>query len=262
MPEDREAAALGAGGVQVVTRAISILRVLGGSTGDMTLAQVAEHSGLPRSTVRRIVQTLEELTFVSHGPRNRGLRLGPELARLTARSRIEFVRTVRPFLSQLSRKVDETAGLSVLDGAHVRFIDRTVTRHGPGEIALVCRVPAHCTANGKALLAALPPPQLEASLPRSLQRLTDRTIATRSELLAELERVREAGVAFNREEYAPGVCGIGKVVKDAAGRVGAITVAMPAQRFYGHEDELMSILGETVEQVNAALADPRSVGAA
>lgn len=81
MPIDPgEGVAVGpAGPVEVVARAARILRLLGESTAELTTAQIAERSGLPRSTVRRIVHTLHELRLVVREPRGR-LRLGPELA--------------------------------------------------------------------------------------------------------------------------------------------------------------------------------------
>lgn len=252
--EQRDGIALGQGPVQVVARAVHILRVLGESTADMTPAQIAERSGLPRSTVHRIVGTLRELKFVAQEPQAGGLRLGPEFARLAADSRIQLIHVVQPFLAQLSRSLDETVGLAVLEGHRVRFLDTAVAARGPTAVSLVCSVPAHCTANGKALLAELPAPELEATLPERLPRLTKRTIATRPELIAELELVRRDGVAFSREEYADGVCGVGKVIHDGVGHLGAITVALPAQHFYGREHELAGALGETVEEVNTALA--------
>lgn len=253
--QNRVATESSSAGVNVIARAIDILRVLGESNGDMTLARVAETSGLPRSTVHRIVQTLKEAGFVTTGPRNGGLRLGPELARLAAVSRSQLVPMVRPFLEQLSRAVDEGASLAVLDGQEVRFLDQVITGHGLRAVSLVgSTFPAHCTANGKALLAELPKPQLEATLPRRLQRLTDRTIVTRSELLAELDGVRESGLAFDREEHADGICAVGKVIHDAVGNLAAITIAVPAQQFYGREDELAAALTDTATRVTSALS--------
>ena len=252
--EQCDAVAVGARPVRVVARAVHILRVLGESTADMTPAQIAKRSGLPRSTVHRIVRTLRELRLVVQEPLEGGLRLGPEFARLAADSRIQLIHVVQPYLEQLSRALGETVGLAVLDGHKVRFLDTAVSARRPAPVSLVCSVPAHCTANGKALLAELPAPELEATLPERLPRLTDRTIATHPELMAELERVRNDGIAFSREEYADGVCGVAKVIHDGGGHLGAVTVALPAQHFYGREHELAGALCEAVEEVNAALA--------
>ena len=162
---------------------------------------------------------------------------------------------VRPYLEQLSRTLNEGASLAVLDGHNVRFLDQVITGHGLRAVSLVgSEYPAHCTANGKALLAELPMPQLEAILPRRLQRLTERTIVSRPELLDELEQVRSTGIAFDREEHADGIAAIGRVIHDVVGNLAAITVAMPAQRFYGREDELAKELIRTAERATAALS--------
>jgi DNA-binding IclR family transcriptional regulator len=259
--EDRDTPDTSASGVHVIARAIDILRVLGESGGEMTLTKIAERSGLPRSTVHRIVQTLKDANFVATGPGNGGLRLGPELARLAAISRTQLVPMVRPFLEQLSRTLDEGASLAVLDGQNVRFLDQAITGHGLRAVSLVgSTFPAHCTANGKALLAELPRPQLEATLPRRLPRLTERTIVGRSELIAELDKVRATGVAFDREEHTDGICAVGRVIHDSVGNLAAITVAMPAPRFYGREDELSAALVEATGRVNLALSHATESG--
>jgi len=252
-PDSGEGVALGAAGpVEVVARAARILRLLGESTAELTTTQIAERAGLPRSTVHRIVGTLHELRLVVHEPPGR-LRLGPEVARLAADARIELVRAVQPHLVELSRSVGETAGLAVLEGHRVRFLDTAVAAR-PAPVSLVCSVPAHCTANGKALLAALPEPALDSVLPERLASLTPRSIATHEALRAELDRVRRDGVAYSREEYADGICGVGMAIHDGSGHVGAITVAAPATRFYGRETALTGALGATVTRVDAELA--------
>src|SRR5882757_10361039 len=156
------------GGVNSVARATWILKALAGAAdGELTLAEIAARTDLPTSTVHRIVQTLREEQFVASVGGAGGLRLGPELARLAAISRSRLVPMVRPFLEQLSHTLDEGASLAVLDGEEVRFLDQAIASHGLRAVSLVgSTFPAHCTANGKALLAALPEQVLAATLPR------------------------------------------------------------------------------------------------
>jgi Bacterial transcriptional regulator len=85
-----------------------------------------------------------------------------------------------------------------------RAAGRAAAVDGPGG-----RYPAYCTANGRALLATLSEPALEAVLPRRLPRLTSHTITTRADLLAELARVRAAGIAFDREEHTERIRAVG-----------------------------------------------------
>jgi DNA-binding IclR family transcriptional regulator len=244
------------GGVNSVARAIEILKALSNAAdGELTLAEIAARTDLPTSTVHRIVQTLREEQLVASVGGAGGLRLGPGLARLAAISRSRLVPMVRPFLEQLSHTLDQGASLAVLDGGEVRFLDQAIASHGLRAVSLVGSVfPAHCTANGKALLAALPEQVLEATLPRRLQKLTPNTITGRAKLLEELARVRERGIAFDREEHAVGISAAGVTIHDAVGNLAAITVAMSTAAFGEREGEAAAELTRTAERVDAALA--------
>jgi DNA-binding IclR family transcriptional regulator len=169
---------------------------------------------------------------------------------------------VRPFLEELSRAVGEGVSLAILDGPDVRFLDQAITGHGLRAVSLVgSAFPAHCTANGKALLAELPQRQLETVLPKRLQRFTTHTIVKRSDLLSELDRVRESGIAVDLEEHTDGICAIGKVIHDAVGNLAAITIAMPAQRFSEREKELSAVLTEATDRITSALSHRTYAGA-
>ena len=168
------------GGVTAVARAIKILRVIGDSAGDLSLTDVSVQTGLPRSTVHRIVQTLREENFVTSSGRN-GLSPGPDLVRIAAASPIQLVAVVRPFLMQISRAIGEGVSLATLEGDRVRFLDQAITDHGLRAFSLVgSTFPAHSTANGKALLAALPAQVVKELLPPRLEPQTERTVTSRA----------------------------------------------------------------------------------
>ncbi len=99
--------------------------------------------------------------------------------------------------------------------------------------------PLHCTANGKAFLASMPPQDLARVLAGSLVALTPRTITDPAALALELERIRADGIAYDREEHAEGICAVGTVLP---GLAVAVSVPLPAQRFYGREAELREAL--------------------
>jgi DNA-binding IclR family transcriptional regulator len=252
------------GGVNSVARAVEILRALAtAADGELTLAEIAARTGLATSTVHRIVQTLREEGMVASVGGAGGLRLGPELARLAAVSRGRLVPMVRPFLEQLAHALDEGASLAVLDAGQVRFLDQAIVGHGLHAVSLVgSTFPAHCTANGKVLLAALPEQVLAATLPRRLAKLTPNTITSRAKLLEELADVRERGVAFDREEHALGISAAGVAIHDAVGNRAAITVAMPTAPFRKREAEVVAALTGTAARVDAALAFAADDGAA
>ena len=125
-------------------------------------------------------------------------------------------------LAELSRELEETVDLSILDGDRARFVDQVVSPHRLRAISAVGEsFPLHCCANGKALLATLSPAQQAQVLPSRLARLTEHTITTPAALRKELERIQLDGVAYDREEQTDGVCAVG-----AAVRVGEQMVAV------------------------------------
>ena len=111
--------------------------------------------------------------------------------------------------------------------------------------------PLHCCANRKALLAALPPAREAEAMPGRLSRLTARTIRNPQLLRRELAHIGLEGIAFDREEQAEGVCAMAAVLRGATPHLAAVSVPVPAQRFYGRERELARALRAWVATVNA-----------
>src|SRR5689334_3426211 len=194
-------------GVQVIHRAAAILRALRDEPSGLTLAQIADRVGLARSTVYRLVAALEQERFVAAASATRGYRLGPGLASLTMAATRDLTALIHPYLAELSQKANETVDLAVLEQDHVLIIDRVVaaSRTLLVQSSVGALLPAHTTAPGKALLAALPDEEVEQFLPTRLERLTPKTITSRTKLLEELERVRTTGVAYALGEHTPGI---------------------------------------------------------
>lgn len=241
-------------GVQVIARAAEILRALHEVPEGMTLSHLSQTVGLARTTVYRVVQALQAEGLVAAPGPDGLVRLGPELGRLAAPTAAAIAWRVRPFLEQLAQDVRETVDLAQLYGQNVRFIDQVVPgrRLRSGSIFEEL-LPAHSTANGKALLAALPSRTLQGTLPAQLKRCTPNTITSRRQFLAELDRVREAGFAFDREENEIGICAVGAVVENALGAQAAITIAAHADRFYRSEDAFAKAVVITARRASDAL---------
>jgi DNA-binding IclR family transcriptional regulator len=161
---------------------------------------------------------------------------------------------IRPFMDRLHEELDETVDLAVLDGRQVRFIDQVPA---PNRLratsAIGSAFPLHCTANGKALLAALSNAEAAQLLPDVLEALTPRTIDTAEELVRELDVIRLRGVAVDHEEHTVGICAVGAVVKDGHGRAAAISVPVPTQRFVGNEQRFATALADTCLQCSRSL---------
>ena len=229
--------------VQVIARAAAILRALEDEADGLSLGQIAQRVNLARSTVQRIVGALAtEKLLIAASPNGR-VRLGPTILRLAASARTDFVAAARPFLTQLSNELKETADLAVVKNDHLVFVDQVI---GPQRLRTVSAVgetfPLYCTANGKAYLAELDAAAIERLIGAAYKRRTPRTLIRLEDLLRDLKTVRKTGVAIDREEHSEGICAAGVVTRDAAGDIFAISVPVPAQRFHDHEKQIVGRL--------------------
>jgi DNA-binding IclR family transcriptional regulator len=242
------------GGVQAIARAGAVLRALEDEPAGLGLGALATEVGLPRSTVHRLVMALAAEGLVSAGG-SAPIRLGPGLARLGAAAQGSLRDVLRPVLAGLRDELDETVDLAVLDGERVRFLDQLPAEHRLRAVSAVgLAFPLHCTANGKALLAALPPDAALALLPARLERCTPATITSRRALLAALEAIRAAGVATDVEEHTAGVCAVGAAVGAPGRPLAAISVPVPAQRYRGREARLARAVRAAAAEATTLLA--------
>jgi DNA-binding IclR family transcriptional regulator len=243
-------------GIQVIARAAEILRLLQAIPAGLSQTEIADRIGLPRSTIHRILGALETEGLVAAGmPRGR-YRLGPEISRMADGARHSVVLQVHPFLEELSRELNETVDLSVLDGDRVTFIDQVVAQHRLRAVSQTgSSFPLHCTANGKALLAMMPPAMVAKLLPASLPALTSHTITTQGALRRELDEVRRAGVAFDAEEHTEGICAVGAALHGVPGAPTAVSVPLPVQRFVDRRPEITAALRQTVARIEARLVN-------
>jgi DNA-binding IclR family transcriptional regulator len=156
----------------------------------------------------------------------------------------------------LRRQLDETVDLAVLDGPSVRFIDQVAAPRRLQAMSAVGELfPLHCTANGKALLAAMPAARAEALLPEKLERLTPNTVVSREELLRELEVIRRDGVAFDREEHTVGIGAAGAAISDGVDiAAAAVSVPVPIQRFRDNEPRIAEVVRQAAGAANGPTA--------
>ncbi|MGO0059822.1 IclR family transcriptional regulator [Brevibacillus fluminis] len=251
MPTDEQSEKSKNNGVQVIARAATILRALKDHPNGLSLGQIAQLVGMARSTVQRIIYALEEEGFVVSATASGGVRLGPGLALLAAAVRIDLREEVRPYLQQLSAEIDETVDLSILDHHSVLFLDQVTAPHRLQAISSIgASFPLHCTANGKAILAAMSDHEVERTLPAILESYTPHTITDKSRLMQELQTIRQTRVAYDREEHSLGICAVGSLIRDTSGKLAAVTIPMPAARFHGNEDRIIAALLKTCDAIN------------
>ena len=248
-------------GVQVIARAGAILRMLEDAPDGLSLGELAQGVGLARSTVQRIVGALADEQLVMAASTRARVKLGPALARLAAAAETDIEKIARPVMQELSRATDETVDLSVLKGDAAVFIEQVLS---PQRLMAVSAVgeafPLHCTANGKALLAALSEAQRDEILPRRLRARTPDTIVDRKALEEALSAVRQTGLAWDLQEHTEDVSAVGTAFTDPFGRFYALSIPAPTSRFDRKRDLLAQALLDArrrIDDVLTANARPR-----
>ena len=183
---------------------------------EIRLSEAHEALGVAQSTAHRLMAMLAYHNFVRQDPLSRAYRAGPALidVGLSVVRGMDIRSIARPFLEELMQQVGETVHLATLEGAGARFLDAVESEHtlrvagGTGRV-----LPAHAVSAGKAMLAALPDDEIDRLYPSDpLPAQTDRTITTREQLKAELQRVRRRGFASNAGESEDGVSSTGVAV--------------------------------------------------
>jgi len=224
-----------AGGVQSLARAFSILEEVARSRDGINLADLSRKVGLHNSTTFHLVKTMVSLGYVRQIKDDKRYRIGRPLFALAANAldEIEMVSLATPVLEDLSRETGESGHFAVPMGDSVVVIARTA---GAGAFQLTERVgvvrPAHCTALGKVILAALNPEQLDGFFKRvELAQVTPNSITDAAVLRKNLEDVRQSGIAFDDGEFNPEVRCIAVPVKDFTGKImGAVGISGPIWR--------------------------------
>lgn len=214
------------------------------------VADVARELGVARSTAHRLLTTLERHRFAAQQVRGGTYEPGPALLDmgLHALADLDLRSVARPYLEELSTKTAESACLLVLEGCEVVVLDFVPGNHRLRVVErLGDRAPAHSTAAGKAILAALDPMDFRRLYPsETLPKASARAVRTRRSLERELDTIRREGYALNREESGDGSVGIAAaVVHRTDGVVGAVSLALPSSRL---DDDLGADFGSSVDE--------------
>lgn len=219
-------------GIQVISRAVSIMRELEAERDGLTIGDISERLGLARTTVQRIsAALLDEKLLMPGGARGR-VKLGPLLVRLGTNARLDMMAVAEPIMVALCRELGETVDLSVLSGTSALFIGQVPGRKRLSAVSHVGdRFPLHSTANGKAMLCAMKPAQRQKLLGRTLERETRNTITDPLRLEAEIAEAQRLKMAFDREEHTPGVSAVGTWFTDTGGQIYALSLPVPSVRF-------------------------------
>jgi DNA-binding IclR family transcriptional regulator len=221
------------------------------------VSALREATGLSRSTLYLLLDSLQRQHWIEK--RGDGYLIGVKLFELgNAYVRHDGYQSV--FRAQAAGFVaayDEVVQLATLDGTDVVYIAREDSRRPVRLVSdLGSRLPAHCSALGKALLATLPEAELIELLPERLAAITPKTVTRRSALLRELESVRETGQASEFEESTAGLtCFAAYVGQTAYGKRLAVSTSIPTGRMDRKRERLIRLaIARMALQIGARLA--------
>jgi len=219
--------------VQVLDRAVQILRAIAGAEQPLNAFELARRCKLNRTTAWRILVTLEHNDLVARDPDTQRYRLGYGLMDLAQGADPgPLIRLARPILESVAAEVGEQASLGILRRFGFTYVDQAQPPAGTTVPPWLGQSgPLHATASGKVFLAALPEPERDAILPPRLERFTDTTITERAELDRVLAQVGETGFAITDGEHDGVTSAVCAGVRDGHGRlVAIIDVWGPTQR--------------------------------
>ena len=221
-------------------RALEVAEALAAAGRPLSVAGIAEATGLPKATAHRLCGLLVEQRFLAPDPSGDGLNVGGRLRDLAMEvisADMAHVHRHR-ILADLSRELGETCNFNIPVGGAMYYVDR-VEAEWPlrTQLPVGTRVPLHCTASGKLYLSSLPKARRKKLInAMDLESHTGRTLTDPDALLENLEKIRKDKVGTDDQEFIDGMAAVAVPVMDARGRLAATlachgpTVRMPLEK--------------------------------
>ncbi|MGG4774954.1 IclR family transcriptional regulator [Alcaligenaceae bacterium 429] len=244
-------------------RLFGILELIASQDRMFALQDVVDAIELPKPTVHRMLQQLEGAGMLARDTDGRHYCVGGRLRRLAEDLLLNDTKygARRAVLRNLGNELGESCNLTALSGSEVLYMDRVETEAPlrfylrPGS-----RVPVHCSASGKVLLAQMSPAQRRRLLADTpLESYTKNTITTLDDLEKELAQVKESGYAFDNEEFLPGLFCVAVLVPRADGGRSNMAVATQAPVMRMTPDKALSCL-PALKRAATALAKIENQG--
>ena len=244
--------------VESVARAVKIIEELAKSPAG--LSEPTRRVDLPKTTVARLLSTLEDVEAVERDDDGRLYRLGPLVRRLSAAAGgpAQLAGFARPYLEELTSVIGEAAGVSIPEGYAVHYVDQTEAEHPvqvrdwTGEL-----IPMHVVPSGLVIMAHWPAEQIERFLSRDLVVLTANTVADPTVIRDRLATVRADGYFWLYGEFVDGINSVAAPVLDDAGTItAALHVHGPAYRFPapGAEVAVGLAVADSAQHLSEAMA--------
>jgi DNA-binding IclR family transcriptional regulator len=221
--------------IRVLDRAVQVLHCFVEQGSRLSIDEIAQATGLPKSTAYRILVTLQRHGLLARHAEDETFTLGAAavLIGATAIRELDLPQRIRPHLEQLMEATGETAHLAILTQNHVIVVDKIDSPHPIRLVSSVgFRSPLHCTGVGKVLLAHLPAETVERLLHAyEWRRYTPNTITDPQHFAAELAKIRSQGYAVDWEEFNVGLRCVAAPLYDYTGAVvAAVSVSGPSSR--------------------------------
>jgi len=241
-----------------LARGLAVVQAFSDSRKPQTIANISQKTGIPRAAVRRCLHTLRELGYVDAELNNFSLR--PKVLTLgySYLSSTPLTVSAQPCLNNISRTLNESSSLAVLEDDEVLYVARAATsRVMSVALNTGSRLPAYCTSLGRVMLAHMPPAELDQYLARTkLRPMTENTVTSVKRLRTILADVRQAGYAVNDEELELGLRSIAVPVRGASGTVlAALNVGAQAARVSVSqlEQEFLPVLLRGAQELSVLL---------
>lgn len=237
---------------------VQVLECFSAREPELTVLQLARKTGLPRTTVHRLVDSLRAVGLLEQDSGRERYRLGLKLFELgsSAITNLPLHREAGPFVETLARLSGETVHLCLFDGTQMVFVERVNDRaRSINTVTLLEATPCHCTGVGKAALAFQPQAVIDRVIAHGLPGFTARTIVDPPTLNAELALIRERGFAIDDGEHEPNVRCVAAPIRNTAGRVfAAISASGPMRRVTPERvPDLAELVTAHARQISARL---------
>ncbi|HEY4316988.1 MAG TPA: IclR family transcriptional regulator C-terminal domain-containing protein [Herbaspirillum sp.] len=241
-----------------LARGLAVVRAFSDQRRTLTIAQISQKTGIPRAAVRRCLHTLRQLGYA--GAEMNNFSLKPKILTLgySYLSSTPLAVSAQPYLNNISRVLNESCSLAVLDENEILYLARAATsRVMSVALNTGSRLPAYCTSLGRVMLSHLPEPELKHYLETvKLRAFTDRTVVSAKRLKEILTEVRGAGYAIIDEELEVGLRSIAVPVRGASGTVvAALNVGVQSARvgIRQMQEEILPVLLKGSEELSILL---------
>lgn len=245
--------------VRAVDRALDVLLCFTRQAPELSMTQIAEQVGIHKSTVHRLLATLENKRFVQRNPDTGMYRLGIRLLQMAylTLEQNDLRRVATPFLRRLGEQYQENIHLAALDDIDVIFM---YIIESPQRVKLAAaigqRLPAFATASGKAILAFMPEKIVRRILDRGMPQLTPYTQISQDNFFRDIESIKEQGFAISEQEFEEEINAVAAPILDFEGQpIASIAVAGPAYRLtHKRMIEIGPIVVATARQITREIA--------